>query len=187
MNTDEGIIIKQKLDRPIVLVGMMGAGKSHLGWSLAELLGLDYFDSDKVIEEKAGQSIPEIFENYGEGKFRDSEHKTIIELIAKGPCVIATGGGALMDEKTLKALKAQSVMIWLNASIDTLWARVQKSHNRPLLNTQSPKETLEALLESRKVLYSQAHIEVKADGAREEKPLSAIIKALSAHLNGDTV
>ena len=186
--TDNQILeIQNALNTPIVLVGMMGAGKSHLGFALAEKLGLSFKDSDKLIEEKAGQSVSDIFENFGEAKFREAEHNTILELIKQDPAVIATGGGALTNAGTLEALKDGSIMVWLNANLETLWQRVQKSQTRPLLQTENPKEKLQALIEERQSLYSQAHIDLPLGGQDKDADLQALIKALYEYLNPATV
>lgn len=175
--------IAAKLSKPITLVGMMGAGKSHLGAQLSQTLGLSFFDSDKIIEEKAGQSVADIFDNFGEAKFREAEHNTICELLAGGPSIIATGGGALMNAQTLERLKAQSIVVWLDADLETIWGRVQKSNTRPLLQTENPKEKIESLLEQRRSLYEQAHIHF--DAGQEQTEADALIKALYEFLNAD--
>ncbi|MEM7651198.1 MAG: shikimate kinase [Pseudomonadota bacterium] len=179
--------IKKLLDKPVVLVGMMGSGKSHTGRALANALKLSFADSDKIIEEKAGLPVTEIFESFGEEKFRDAEHNTIIELLNSDTGVIATGGGALMNEKTLKALKSESIMIWLNADLETLWERVQKSQTRPLLQTENPKEKLQALMDERRALYSQAQIDVPIEASKQQNTLKTLIKSLYEHLNAVTL
>ena len=179
--------IKDALNRPVVLVGMMGAGKSHLGRSLAKTLDLPFRDSDKIIEEKAGQSVSDIFESFGEPKFREAERNTILELLEQDLSVIATGGGALTNAVTLEALKSRSIMVWLNADIETLWARVQKSQTRPLLQTDDPKQKLESLMQQRESLYSQAHIHLPLKGQNKEDDLQALTKALYEYINPATV
>ena len=174
-------------ERPIVLVGMMGAGKSHVGGLLAKTLALDFYDSDRMIEEKAGMSVVDIFENFGEKKFRESEHKTILELLACGPCIVATGGGALLDSRTMTALKARSFMVWVQGSLDVLWERVQRSQSRPLLNCEDGKERLAALFAAREALYAQAHFHVSNDFDNDRTVVSEVIKALSVSLNEDSV
>lgn len=150
--------IKSKLTKPVALVGMMGAGKSHIGQQLAQILDVEFYDSDKLIEDKAGMPVTEIFEEFGEEKFRESEKNTILDLLDSGLSVIATGGGALTNAQTLEALKERSIVIWLDTDLETLWERVQKSQTRPLLQTDNPLEKLEALMNTREVLYAQAHI-----------------------------
>ena len=175
--------ISQNIEKPVALVGMMGAGKSHIGALLAKALGFQVVDIDKVIEQKAGLSIPEIFEKFGEEKFRDVEAKTIGESLDQRACVLSTGGGALAYEKSLQALKDESLMIWLDADSDILWSRIQDS-DRPLLQTENPRGTLEALIEDREPLYQQAHIHVKVcDNASDT--LNRVLKALLHYLNLD--
>lgn len=179
--------IKQLLTKPVVLVGMMGAGKSYLGAALARALDLQFRDTDKLIEDKAGLPITEIFESFGVEKFRESERSTIQSLVDEGVSVIATGGGALTSAQTLELLKAQTVMIWLDASLNTLWDRVQKSQTRPLLLTDNPKQKLQALLEERKPLYQQAHITLKTGLRGQQQDINDLIKGLYEFLNKDRV
>lgn len=152
--------IKTNLSKPIVLVGMMGAGKTHIGRLLAKNLELEFHDSDSLIEEKAGMPVPEIFEVFGEDKFRSSEELTILDLLEKPPCVIATGGGAVMNEAVLKALQERSISLWLDADIEDIYERIKDHKNRPLLQTENPKETLRILMEERRALYEKAAITV---------------------------
>ena len=179
--------IQQQLTKPVVLVGMMGAGKSYLGAALSRALDLPFSDTDKIIEDKAGLPVTEIFESFGEAKFRESERNTIQSLIEEGVSVIATGGGALTSEQTLELLRAQSIMIWLNAGPDTLWQRVKKSQTRPLLFTENPKQKLQALLEERKPLYEQAHITLKTGVNSQQQDIDDLIKGLYEFLNKDRV
>ncbi len=176
--------IKLKLSKPIALVGMMGAGKSHIGSALSQSLDLEFFDSDKEIEDKAGQSVADIFENFGETKFRDAEQNTILELLGRKPCVIATGGGAFVNDEIRAALLDKAIVIWLDADIDTLWQRVQKSKVRPLLHTEDPRARLQTLLEQRNPLYGQAHIHIDTSGQTRQPD---VIKALYEFLNADNV
>ena len=183
--TDTAEKIAQKLDKPIVLVGMMGAGKTHYGSQLAKELGLTFFDSDKIVEEKAGQSVSDIFENFGEAKFREAEQNSILECLDNGALVLATGGGALMREATLNALKEKSIMIWLDTAFDVIWERVQKSSSRPLLQDENPQKKLHDLMEQRDPLYRQAHIHLNLDQQTAQKGIEPVIKALYAHLFED--
>ncbi len=170
--------IVKKLSKPIVLVGMMGVGKSHIGFALAQTLHIPFFDSDKEIEQKAGMNIAEIFINYGEDKFRESETKTIKDLLSNAPCVIASGGGALLNSETLTRLKAESIMVWLDVEVDIILERVKNS-GRPLLQTQNPEKTLKTLMEQRRPLYSQAHIHIH-DEVDASAAIDSILNALSA-------
>lgn len=185
--SDMQACIRKTLTRPVVLVGMMGAGKSHIGRELSDALGLKFFDSDKLIEEKAGRSVAEIFENFGEKKFRSAEHNTIIELLESGPCIIATGGGALTNPRTLQTLERESLMVWLDADLETLWQRVQKSQTRPLLYTENPKDRLDELTQARQPLYEHARIHFKVSAQTQQKACELLIKALYEYLNKDSV
>ena len=169
---------EKTLNKPIVLVGMMGAGKTHIGGTLADALALEFNDTDHLIEEKAGMSVPEIFEHFGEAKFRESEHKTIIEALDNPPCVLATGGGALMNAKTLEELKQRAVMVWIDVESDVLWSRVKDCKNRPLLQAPDARQRLEDLLEERKALYEQAHIHVQNNKGQASDVVAKIIELL---------
>ena len=171
--------ITEKLNKPIVLIGMMGSGKTHLGKMLAESLKLDFYDSDHVIEERGGLSIPEIFELYGEDRFRQTEEKTVLELLGQGACVIATGGGAPVNPTILEAIKEQGVSVWLKSDADAIYERVKKSQNRPLLQKENPKAIIEELLEKREHVYEQADITVSTAGNNPDKALSEMIEAIA--------
>lgn len=176
------------VDKPIVLIGMMGAGKSHIGRALSGALDFRFYDSDKVVEERAGCSIAEIFERDGEDKFRMVEHNVITDLLSGGVSVIATGGGAVLSADTRSALERGAYVVWLSASVDVLMERVQKSQTRPLLQTDDPKATLSALLEQRTDLYSNAAditVDIQSDHAGET--VDFIIKALSETINPGSV
>lgn len=173
------------LEKPVFLVGMMGTGKSTLGRQLAQALGRAFYDSDSLVEEKAGHSIAEIFEVFGEAKFRQAERNTIMELLDHEEVVVATGGGAVINSESLEVMRAKSVMIWLKASVDDLFARVQKSQDRPLLKTEDPKGTLAALLEQREHLYAQAHIHIDVNADDPMKTLDSMIKALCEYAKND--
>jgi shikimate kinase len=174
------------LQKPVVLIGMMGAGKSHIGRKLAEALHLDFFDSDRIIEEKAGRTIAEIFQDFGEEKFRLSEKNTIIELLQRGPCVISTGGGAVMNSETLQAIKTQSVSVWLKADMGTTMERLRSGAPRPLLKGLDPERALEGLMEERKQFYSQADITLETGAGAVGDTLEKLIKALYGFLNTDS-
>lgn len=175
--------IKDELRTPIVLVGMMGAGKSHVGSALARQLDLEFFDSDKLVEERAGCSVSEIFERFGEEKFRESEKNVILNLLNGPPCVVATGGGAIANEETLHAIKEKSLSVWLNPDIDILVERVDGRGGRPLLDGQSPKEKLSELLDKRKAMYAQADITLDIHEDNKAETMKRLIKLLSEQLN----
>jgi shikimate kinase len=135
--------------RSVVLVGMMGAGKSSVGRRLATRLGLPFTDADNEIEAAAGMSIPEIFAAHGEAAFRSGEARVIARLLDGGPQVLATGGGAFMNADTRAAIRAKAVSVWLKAEFDVLMRRVKRRSDRPLLKTADPAATLKALMETR--------------------------------------
>ena len=152
------------LTKPITLIGLMGAGKTTVGIYLARTLAVDFLDSDRVIEEKAGISIPEIFQRDGEEFFRKVEERTIMDILARQkPLVLATGGGAFMNAETRAAIKQNSISIWLNAKLDTLFERVEHSTSRPLLNNINKRAKLESLITERYPIYGQADIVVDTD------------------------
>jgi shikimate kinase len=176
------LAIARTLNRPVVLIGMMGAGKTHLGKGLAQALNLDFYDSDSVIEAEAGASVAEIFAQQGEPAFRALEAATIAGLLAQGPAVISTGGGAVTTPATLQALKAQAYSVWVEASLPDMLERVSRSKNRPLLANADPAAVLARLLDRRKALYAEAaiHITNRNDASREalEDILKGLAKAL---------
>jgi shikimate kinase len=170
-----------QLNRTVALVGMMGAGKSAIGKRLAARLGVPFRDADTEIETAAGCTISEIFERYGEPAFRDGERKVIARLLNESPHVLATGGGAFMDESTRERLKAQAVTIWLRAPLDILVARTQRRDNRPLLANADPRGTLERLLADRSPTYALAdHTFDSEDG-----PHAALVERIVDALSGD--
>ncbi|MFK7838923.1 MAG: shikimate kinase [Bdellovibrionales bacterium] len=171
--------IQKTLQQPIVLIGMMGTGKTHLGKLLANELNMEFFDSDQVVEKRGGLTINEIFELYGEERFRQAEEKTVLELLNAKPSIIATGGGAPMNAQILGAIKKQSISIWLNSNIETIYERIKQTKNRPLLKTDNPKETLSALLDQRKDTYAKANIKIDINANNADKALQEIIEAIS--------
>ncbi len=168
----------QKTEKPIVLVGMMGAGKSHIGFALAQILDCPFYDVDKVIEEKAGMRIPDIFEKFGETKFREVESATITDLLTQPLCVIASGGGAFENEITRTAIKNAAHSVWLDVDIDQIWDRIKDS-DRPLIQKTKPKETLKEILKKRRPQYEQADIHIKSAKSNAGEATQNIIKALS--------
>lgn len=151
-----------KIEKPIVLIGLMGAGKTSVGRRLAQRLGLSFVDADDEIEKAAGCSIPEIFEVYGEGAFRDVEERVIERLIDEGPMVLATGGGAYMAERTRKNINQNAISVWLQADLDTLVERTSRRTGRPLLDSgSSPREVLQELINIRYPVYCDADITIE--------------------------
>lgn len=163
-----------RLRKTVMLVGMMGAGKSTIGRRLAQRLGAPFVDADHEIERAAGCSIPEIFKSYGEAGFRDGERRVIARLLNDPPHVLATGGGAFVDSETRAAAKAHATSIWLDTDIETLFRRVSRRTNRPMLYVDDPRAQLEKLLQERTPTYSEADIVVRgSDGPPEESVAEA--------------
>ncbi len=155
--------VPQHLRRSVVLVGMMGSGKTAVGKALALRLGVPFLDSDIEIERAAHATIAEIFARDGEPFFRDREAEVIARLLAGPPAVISTGGGAFMAERNRQKISAQGISLWLDASLDVLWDRVRHKENRPLLRTANPRETLADLFRIRVPVYRQATLRVEVD------------------------
>lgn len=168
------------LDRPIVMVGMMGAGKSAIGRRLAQRLGLPFVDADAEIERAAGATIAEIFEKHGEAVFRDGERRVIARLL-EGPIgVLATGGGAFMDPETRARIRKRAITVWLKADLDTLVDRVSRRGHRPLLNDSDPREVLTRLMTVRHPIYAEADITVETGHAPAAATVDRVIEALAA-------
>ena len=170
--------------RSVVLVGMMGVGKSSIGRRLASRLGVPFVDADTEIVKAAGMSISDIFARHGEADFRSGEARVIARLLETGPQVLATGGGAFMNEGTRVAIKTKGVSIWLSAEFDVLMRRIAKRKNeRPMLQTDDPGETLRQLLKLRDPVYALADLTIQSREAPHEAIVSEIISALAAFLN----
>ncbi len=170
--------IAERLNRarkPIVLVGLMGVGKTTVGRKLASLLGRDFIDSDAAIEEAAQRSIAEIFEAHGEDYFRAGERRVIARLIEEAQGVIATGGGAFVDDETRALILEQAIAVWIDCSVETLVERTSRKNTRPLLKTGDPHEILSELSRTREPFYSQSQIRVESmDGPHEHTALRII-------------
>ncbi|MGN6156061.1 MAG: shikimate kinase [Sphingomicrobium sp.] len=171
------------LDRPIVLVGLMGAGKSTVGRRLARRLGLPFIDSDEAIEDAAGFSAGELFERYGDADFRDGERRLVARLVDEGAIrVIATGGGAYVNPSTRKLLNERAITIWLDAPIDILAERTGRRNTRPLLRDGSRASTLKRLAEERGPAYSEAHIRIRSGDGAHRDVVDSIIRALENYV-----
>ena len=169
--------------RSIVLVGLMGAGKTSVGRRLAQRLGLSFADADAEIERAAGKTIPEIFADHGEAEFRNGEKRVISRLLDEGPQILATGGGAFMDSETRQNIADRGLSVWLNADVDLLLKRVKRRSNRPLLAQGDPKETLNRLIEERYPVYALADVEVMSKDAPHQRIVTSIVKALQAYFD----
>lgn len=176
--------LSKRLDRPVVLVGLMGVGKSTVGRRLAKRLGLPFVDSDSAIEDAAGYSPAEMFERFGEQDFRDGERRLVARLIEGEVRVIATGGGAYVDPRTRELLNDRAITVWLDAPVDILADRTSRRDTRAQLRQGDPKQTLGRLSEERRPAYAQAHIHVKSGDGAHKEVVEAIVEALEQHLAG---
>jgi shikimate kinase len=183
--TDEAIVtlgdaalIAALAARSVVLVGMMGSGKSSIGRRLAGRLAIPFVDADAEIEAAAGMTIPEIFERHGEPYFRAGEARVIARLLDNGPQVLATGGGAFMNLDTRAAVRAKAVSVWLKAELDVLMKRIKRRGDRPLLKAGDPAATLTALIAERYPVYAEADLTVLSRDVPHETIVEEIIAAL---------
>ncbi|MCK6441317.1 shikimate kinase [Elstera cyanobacteriorum] len=167
--------------RTVVLVGLMGSGKSSVGRRLAQRLALPFRDADIEIEQAAGQTIPEIFATHGEAHFRDGERRVIARLLEEPVHVLATGGGAFMDARTREAITARGISIWLRVDLDELVRRTARRNHRPLLNQGDPRQILAGLMEQRYPVYADADITVDGGAGDVEEMTERVLKALTAY------
>lgn len=172
----------RRLHRPVVLVGLMGTGKSTVGQKLAELLGITFIDSDVAIEDAAQRNIGEIFETFGEPYFRDGERRVIARLIEEGHGVIATGGGAFVNEDTRALILEHAIAVWLDCDIATLVARTRRRDTRPLLKGGDPTEILTRLHAQRAPAYAQAPIRVQSGELPHRQTAIKIVEAIDRWL-----
>jgi shikimate kinase len=181
--SSEAAIVAALGARSVVLVGMMGAGKSSIGRRLAARLCIPFADADSEIEiAHQRMSIPDIFSTYGEAYFRSGEARVIARLLEGGPQVLATGGGAFMNADTRNGVRAHGISIWLKAEFDVLMRRIKRRQDRPMLKTDDPGETLRALMEERYPVYAQADITIQSREVPHEKIVDEIVSALAARL-----
>lgn len=171
--------VARSLTKPVVLVGLMGAGKSAVGRKLASLLGLPFTDADDAIEDAAQMSIAEMFEHFGEAEFREGERRVIARLIKTETGVIATGGGAFVDPETRRLLIEQSITVWLECDINTLVERTGRRATRPLLQNGDPRAILTRLQSERAPAYREAKLHIKSDNQPLEQTAFAIIERLA--------
>jgi len=178
--TIRALAARVALPRTVALVGMMGAGKSSVGRRLAVALGVPFFDADCEIEAAAGRPISDIFAVHGEAEFRRGERQVMARLLRQPPCVLATGGGAVLDPATRALLRERAVTIWLRADLDTLMKRVERRDSRPLLRTADPRGVLSRLLAERSPLYAEADLTVESGPGSPTRTVEACLKALAA-------
>lgn len=169
-------------NKSVVLIGLMGAGKTAIGRRLASRLGLKFVDADNEIERAAGKSISDIFADHGEPYFRNGERRVIARLLKSGPQVLATGGGAYMDEETRKIIAERGVSVWLKAHLDVLMERVARRDHRPLLKTEDPEAVMQRLMDERYPVYSSADISVTSRDVPHEVMVGEIVSSLEAHV-----
>ena len=174
-----GAIPASVRERPIVLVGLMGSGKSTIGRRLAQRLGMRFVDADDEIERAAGMTISDMFARFGEAHFRDGERRVITRLLAGKPLVLATGGGAFMNGETRALIQKGSLSIWLDADIPTLVERVARRSHRPLLEGRDAGEVLRDLAAVRNPVYAEAHLRVSSASSPHDHTVRAIMEALS--------
>ncbi|MFT6657469.1 MAG: shikimate kinase [Maritalea sp.] len=175
---------KSRNARPIVIIGMMGAGKSTVGRRVAHFLNIEFIDSDDEIELAAGMPIPDIFETHGEEEFRAGETRVIARLLrTRRNAVISTGGGAYMDPNTRKNISQHGICVWLKADVELLFERVSRRNTRPLLRTPDPFGTLKSLVDQRYPTYALADVTVVSHEATHEQIASTIIATLAEYLD----
>lgn len=166
--------------RNIVFVGLMGAGKSAIGRSVAQQLKLPFIDTDDEIERVSRMTISELFDTYGEDEFRALETRVIKRLLRGGAKVVSTGGGAFINENTRRHIKRGGVSLWLKADLEVLWERVNKRDHRPLLKTENPKATLAALMEKRYPIYCEADITIESRDVRKDIITTEVLEAIAS-------
>jgi shikimate kinase len=178
--------LARRIDRPVVLVGMMGVGKTSVGKRLAASLGFGFVDADEAIEEAAQMTVPEIFERYGEEYFRGGERRVIARLLDErrggAGSVIATGGGAFADPTTRALILERGIAVWLDSDVDTLLDRVGRNSNRPLLRQGDPRETLTRLKGEREAFYREAPIHAQSKSGPHQRTVTAILRGLEQWL-----
>jgi shikimate kinase len=182
LSSGEIAALARRLDRPIVLVGMMGAGKSTVGRKLAQMLDLPFCDADEEIEKAAQLTVAEIFDKFGEAYFRDGERRVMARLVEEGRGVIATGGGAFCQDETRELILEKAVAVWLDSDVDTLVERVGRKDTRPLLRGGDPREIVARLRAEREPHYSQAHIHITSGPGPHQQAALRILEALDQWL-----
>ena len=178
-----GLLRERLAGRVVVLVGIMGAGKTTIGRRLAVRLGVAFKDADAEIETAAGMSVPDIFAIYGESAFRDVERRVIARLLDEGPLVLATGGGAFMNEDTRRRVGERGISVWLRADHETLMRRVRRRVNRPLLQTPDPDETMRRLIALRDPVYALADLSIESQDGSHESVVTRLLGLIGAHFD----
>jgi shikimate kinase len=181
--TRSRLISKNLGERSVVLIGLMGAGKTAIGRRLATRLGLKFVDADNEIEQAAGKSISDIFADHGEAHFRDGERRVIARLLNEGPQVLATGGGAYMNDETRETISNSGVSVWLKADLKVLMERVVRRDHRPLLKTDNPEDVMKRLMDERYPVYASSDIIVKSRDVPHEVIVGEIIDAMAKCLD----
>ncbi|MGV8833681.1 MAG: shikimate kinase [Devosia sp.] len=180
-------LVERLAGRPLVLVGMMGAGKTTVGRRLAARLNRQFLDSDEEIEKAAQMTIPEIFERRGEAEFRTGETRVIARVMKNQDVVLATGGGAFVNPETRALIKGEAISVWLKAEIDILFERVSRRSNRPLLKTANPRATLKKLIDDRYPVYAKADVTVISRDVPQEAVASDVVDAVLTYLKQQDV
>ena len=173
-------------ERTIVLVGLMGAGKTTVGRRLANALNMPFRDADHEIEKAAGRTVSEIFDEFGEDHFRDGERKVIARLVSGNPCVLATGGGAFMNDETRAVIKSKAISIWLKAELELLFERVMRRDTRPLLRTGDPRDILGRLMDERYPIYADADLVVESGDGPHATVVATVIETLEVYLDHES-
>jgi shikimate kinase len=168
--------------RPVVLVGLMGAGKSTIGKKMASMLELPFFDLDTEIENVSRMSVTELFASYGEPDFRDLERRVMQRLLEGGSMILATGGGAYMNEQTRENIASAGISVWLNAELDVLMERVLRRHDRPLLKNDDPRAVMQKLMTERYPVYATADLSIMSRDEKREVIAQEVITLLLNHL-----
>jgi len=186
LTNEEIAALARRIDRPVVLVGMMGVGKSSVGRKLAATLRLPFVDADEAIEEAAHMPIPDIFATFGEAYFRDGERRVIARLLdgesQERRSVVATGGGAFVNDQTRALILDKAIPVWLDCDVETLYERVGRKGNRPLLKQGDPREILTRLRAEREPFYAQAPIKVMSGNGPHARTVDQVLKGIDAWL-----
>ncbi|NQV57437.1 MAG: shikimate kinase [Rhodospirillales bacterium] len=169
-------------DRFVVLIGLMGAGKTNMGRRLSAATGIPFVDTDEEVEKAAGCTIPEIFQRFGEEEFRSGERRVIARVLSSPPAIVATGGGAFMDQNTRALFKKNAISVWLRANLDTLVKRTARRKGRPLLNNGKPREVLQSLMDERYPVYGEADIIVDVGDEDAEQTAARILNVINDYL-----